>query len=63
MNRAPTNRSCDSRSGVPGISAGAYAPVGAPALTSFTATDRPTTTTESRQVVGDTPLLTLRRQK
>jgi hypothetical protein len=63
MSRPPTNRSGDSRSNVPGISAGAYAPAGAPALTSFTATDRPTTTTESRQVVGDTPLLTFRRQK
>ncbi len=29
----------------------------------FTATDRPTTTTECRQVVGGTLLLTLRRQK
>jgi hypothetical protein len=28
-----------------------------------TATDRPTTITERRQVVGDAPLLTLRRQK
>ena len=63
MNRAPTDGSCASRTGVPGISAGAYAPAGAPALTSFTATNRPTTTTECRQVVGDTPLLTLHRQK
>jgi hypothetical protein len=36
---------------------------GAPALTFSTATNRPTTTTECRQVVGDTPSLTLRRQK
>jgi hypothetical protein len=57
MNRAPTNRSCDSRSRVPGISAGAYAPAGAPALTCFTATNRPTTTTECRQVVGDSLLI------
>ncbi len=63
MNRAPTNRSCGSPPGIPGISAGAYAPAGAPALTSSPATDRPTTTTECRPVVGDTPLLTLRRQK
>jgi hypothetical protein len=63
MSWAPTSRSCDSRSSVSGISAGTYAPAGAPALTSITATDRPTTTTESRQVVGDAPLLTLRRQK
>jgi len=34
------------------LSAGAYAPGGAPALTFSTATDRPTTTTERRQVVG-----------
>ena len=63
MNRAPTNGSSGSRSGIPGISAGAYAPAGASALTSDTATDRPTTITECRQVVGDTPLLPLRRQK
>jgi hypothetical protein len=63
MNRVPMNGSCDAHSSVPGTSAGAYAPAGAPALTSFTATDRPTTTTESRLAVGDTPLLTLRRQK
>ena len=58
MNRAPTGPI-----GVLGdqssrLSAGASAPAGAPALTSFTATNRPTTTTECRQVVGDTPLLT-----
>jgi hypothetical protein len=63
MNRAPSNYPCNSRFYVPGVSAGASAPAGAPALTSFTATDRPTTTTERRQVVGDTLLLTLRRQK
>src|SRR5688572_24694252 len=33
---------------------GAYAPIGASALTLSTATNRPTTTTERRQVVGDT---------
>jgi hypothetical protein len=42
---------------------GAYAPAGASALTSDTATDRPTTTTERCQVVGTALLLTLRRQK
>lgn len=38
----------------------------APSITSIaaqTATNRPTTTTEPRQVVGDALLLTLRRQK
>jgi hypothetical protein len=44
-------------------SAGASAPGGAPALMVFTATNQPTTTTEHRPVVGDTPSLTLRRQK
>ena len=63
MNRAPTSRPCGSRFSIPGISAGACAPAGAPALTSSTATDRPPTTTECRPVVGDTPLLILRRQK
>ncbi len=48
---------------VTGCSVGASAPVGAPALTlSDQATNRPTLT-ECRQVVGDTPLLTFRRQK
>ena len=48
---------------VSGSSVGASAPVGAPALTlSDQATNRPTLT-ECRQVVGDTPLLPLRRQK
>jgi hypothetical protein len=63
MNRAPTNGSSGSRTGIPGISAGAYAPAGAPALAYFTATDRPTTTTGVRSAVGDTPLLILHRQK
>ena len=63
MNRPPLNRSWTSRGRVPGVSAGADVPAGAPALTYFTATDRPTTATECCQVVGDTPLLTLRRQK
>ena len=62
MNRAPTHGSRGSHADIPRLSTGAYAPAGAPALTS-TATDRPTTTTECRQVVGDAPLLTLRRQK
>ena len=59
----------DERSGVlpwavvPGLSVGAYAPVGAPALRFDTATNRPLILTECRQVVGDTPLLPLRRQK
>lgn len=60
---APTRRLCTADSGVPGSSVGASAPVGAPALTlSEQATNRPTLT-ECRQVVGDTPLLTFRRQK
>ena len=63
MNRAPLDGSCHSHACIPGLSVGAYAPAGASALTSDTATDRPTTITECRQVVGDTPLLTLRRQK
>ena len=63
MNRAPTDGSGGANDGMSGISAGAYAPAGAPALTRSTATDRPTTTTECRQVVGGTLLLTLRRQK
>jgi hypothetical protein len=53
MNRTPLNRSGTSCACMPGVSAGAYAPAGAPTLTSFTATNRPTTTTERRQVVGD----------
>ena len=44
-------------------SLGAYAPIGAPALYLYTATDRPLILTGCRQVVGDTPLLPLRRQK
>lgn len=48
---------------VPGFSMGASAPLGAPALPrSDQATNRPFVT-ESRQVVGGTPLLPLRRQK
>ncbi len=62
MNRAPTDETGGSNDRTPGVSAGACAPAGASALTS-PATDRPTTTTECRQVVGDAPLLTLRRQK
>jgi hypothetical protein len=63
MNRAPTNVWSNSHAGIPRISAGASAPTGPPALTSTTATHRPTTTTRVRPVVGDTPLLILRRQK
>jgi hypothetical protein len=63
MNRAPADGLCVSHSCFSGIAGGAYAPTGAPALTGSTATDRPTTITERRQVVGDTPLLTFRRQK
>ena len=63
MNRAPTSDRWIVARRYSRLSAGASAPVGAPALTSLTATNRPTTTTECRQVVGDTPLLTLRRQK
>ena len=60
---APTKRLRTANSGVPGSSVGPSAPVGAPALTlSDQATNRPTLT-ECRQVVGDTPLLPLRRQK
>jgi hypothetical protein len=60
---APTTRRCTAHSGVSGSSVGASAPVGAPALTlSDQATNRPTLT-ECRQVVGDIPLLTFRRQK
>jgi hypothetical protein len=48
---------------VPGLSVGASAPVGAPALSrSDQATTRPVVT-ESHPVVGRTPLLTLCRQK
>ena len=62
MNRAPTTAWSDSHAGIPGISAGASAPAGAPALTSSPATHRPTTTTECARW-WDTPLLILRRQK
>ena len=63
MNRTPTNVWRDAPAGIPGISAGASAPPGAPALTSTPATHRPTTTTRVRPVVGDTHLLILHRQK
>ena len=60
---APLRGPCVLDSRVSGTSGGASAPVGAPALTlSDQATNRPTLT-ECRQVVGDTPLLRLRRQK
>ena len=63
MTRAPTSDrgaplACCSR-----LSVGAYAPVGAPALLYVsTATDRPTTITECRQVVGDTLMPTYRQK-
>ena len=63
MNRAPTNRSCGSPSGIPGISAGAYAPAGALALTSLYGHPPADDANRVRPVVGDTPLLILRRQK
>ena len=63
MNRAPTKDLGDSLDGCSRLSVGASAPVGAPALRFDTATDRPLILTECRQVVGDTPLLPLRRQK
>ena len=63
MNRAPTSDRVFPWTVVPRFSVGASAPVGAPALYVYTATDRPLILTECRQVVGDTPLLPLRRQK
>ena len=63
MNRAPTNDLGHSLDRCSRLSVGASAPVGAPALRFDTATDRPLILTECRQVVGDTPLLPLRRQK
>ena len=63
MNRAPTSDLSASLGYCSRLSVGAYAPVGAPALRFDTATDRPPILTECRQVVGDTPLLPLRRQK
>jgi hypothetical protein len=62
MNLAPSKHKGASRRCSVWMTEGASAPSGAPALT-YPATDRPTTTTEWRQVVGDTPLLILRRQK
>ena len=56
MNRAPTDRRVIRTAGFQAL-AGACAPAGAPALTSFTATNRPTTTTEHRPVVGDSLLI------
>ena len=63
MNRAPTSERGSALDGCSRLSLGASAPVGAPALRFDTATDRPLILTECRQVVGDTPLLPLRRQK
>ena len=63
MNRAPTSDRGVSLDGGSRFSVGAFAPGGAPALRFDTATDRPLIQTECRQVVGDTPLLPLRRQK
>ena len=63
MTGAPTSDRDRSLDGCSRFSAGASAPVGAPALRFDTATDRPLILTECRQVVGDTPLLPLHRQK
>ena len=63
MNRAPTSDRGLPWDGGSRLTVGASAPVGAPALHVYTATDRPTTQPECHQVVGDTPLLPLRRQK
>ena len=63
MNRAPTSDRSGALDGCSRFSVGASAPVGAPALRFDTATDRPLIQTECHQVVGDTPLLPLRRQK
>jgi hypothetical protein len=54
MSGAPLDGLCTAHVGTPGLSLGACAPIGAPALTFSTATNRPTTTTGCRQVVGDT---------
>ena len=63
MIRAPMRGPREIGTSVSGVSLGASAPVGAPALPlSDQATNRPVVT-ESRQVVGETPLLPLRRQK
>lgn len=60
---APMKRPREIGISVSGASVGASAPIGAPALPrSDQATNRPVVT-ESRQVVGGTPLLPLRRQK
>ena len=60
---APMRGPCAIGTRVSGVSVGASAPLGAPALPrSDQATNRPVVT-ESRQVVGGTPLLPLRRQK
>ena len=63
MNRAPMNDRGISLARGSRLAVGAFAPVGAPALHVYTATDRPMIPTECHQVVGDTPLLPLRRQK
>ena len=63
MNRAPTSELGASLGCCSRLSVGASAPVGAPALMYVsTATDRPTTTTECRQVVGDTLMPTYRQK-
>jgi hypothetical protein len=63
MNRAPTTARSDSHAGIPGISAGASAPAGALALTSLSGHPPADDNNRGRPVVGDTPLLILRRQK
>lgn len=63
MNRAPTTAWSDSHASIPGLSAGASAPAGAPALTSLYGHPPADDNHRVRPVVGDTPLLILRRQK
>ena len=62
MNGAPTSDLGVSLDGCSRLSVGASAPVGAPALHVYTATDRPTTQPECRQVVGDTLMPTYRQK-
>ena len=63
MNRAPTNAWSGSHIGIPEISAGVSAPAGAPTLTSLYGHPPADDNNRVRPVVGDTPLLILRRQK
>ena len=62
MNRAPTSDRGGSLDRCSRLSLGAYAPIGAPALHFYTATDRPTTQPECRQAVGDTLMRTYRQK-